>query len=292
MFLNLPLDRRCRITVAGAALLFAASTATAQAQVSAKQLVQDVGIDQRLGEQIPLDLRFRDEQGRDVRLGDYFHDGKPVILNLVYYRCPMLCNQVMGGLLKSSQAVKLRLDDDYHIVTVSIDARETPALAAAKKESYVASYRRPGAAAGWHFLTGDQAAIDALATAVGYRYHYDPTSDQFAHASGIAIATPDGRLARYLYGIDYHPNDLRLGLVESSSGRIGTPVDQILLMCFHYDPATGKYGFVIHNVIRLAGTVTMLLLGGYLWKMFRQERIRSAEAVKQLEKRVTADESR
>ena len=273
--------RRLGIVLASLSGLVAASGTQVLGQVTARQLVQDVGLDQRLNEQVPLELAFRDEQGRDVRLGDYFHDGKPVILNLVYYRCPMLCNQVMGGLLKSSQAMKLQLAEDYHIVSVSIDARETPAVAAAKKNRYVASYRRPGGAAGWHFLTGDQAAIDALTAAVGYRYRYDPASDQFAHASGIVLLTPQGRVSRYLYGIDYHPNDLRLGLVESSANRIGTPVDQILLLCFHYDPATGKYGFAIATALRLAGTATVLVLGGYLWTMFRQERKRSAAAAMQ-----------
>lgn len=236
-------------------------------------MIQEIGIDQKLGESLPLDLEFRDERGSKVRLGKFFGE-KPVVLALVYYRCPMLCTQVLNGFLKTSQAVKFTIGEDYDVVTVSFDPHDTPELAAEKKASYVRAYRREGAARGWHFLTGDQESIRRLTKAVGFRYRYDERTDQYAHASGIMLATPDGRLSRYFYGIEYPPNDLRLGLVESSQKKIGSPVDQILLLCYHYDPLTGKYGLVISSALRIAGMATMLGLGCFLTVMFRQERRR------------------
>lgn len=233
-------------------------------------LAQTVGIDQHLGRPLPLEVRVRDESGRERSLADFFGN-KPVVLNFVYYRCPMLCTQVLNGVLRASQAIPLEIGRDYEIVTISIDPRETTEIAAAKKATYVSAYRRGGANRGWHFLTADERTIEALTTAAGFRFQYDPHSDQFAHASGIMLVTPEGRLSRYLYGIDYAPADLRLGLVDSSSGRIGTAVDQLLLLCFHYDPATGKYGLVISRVLRIAGIATTLALGGFLWIMFRRE---------------------
>jgi protein SCO1/2 len=236
-------------------------------------MIQEIGIDQKLGDSLPLDLEFRDERGQKVRLQKYFGD-KPVVLALVYYRCPMLCTQVLNGLLKTSQAVKFTIGEEYDVVTVSFDPHDTPELAAEKKASYVRAYRREGADRGWHFLTGDPESIRRLTGAVGFRYRYDEHSDQYAHASGIMLATPDGRLSRYFYGIEYAPNDLRLGLVECSANKIGSPVDQFLLLCYHYDPLTGKYGLVISSALRVAGTATMLGLGGFLVAMFRQERRR------------------
>jgi protein SCO1/2 len=238
------------------------------------ELIGSVGIEQHLGAQLPLDTVLRDEQGREIKLGDFFKH-QPVIVMLVYFRCPMLCTQVLNGFLKSSQAIPLVIGRDYQVVTVSFDPRETPDLAAEKKESYVHAYRREGAAEGWHFLTGDLQSIDKLTKAIGFQYRFDPKSGQFAHASGIALATPDGRLSRYFYGIEYEPDDLRLGLVESSSGRIGSLVDQVLLLCYHYDPLTGKYGLVIAGVLRTAGALTVILVGGYLVAMFRFERRRT-----------------
>jgi protein SCO1/2 len=237
------------------------------------ELLRDVGIEQHLDTRLPLDAVFRDETGQQVRLGKYFTD-KPVVLVLVQYRCPMLCTQVLNGFLKCSQAVPLQIGRDYQVVTVSFDSREGSELAASKKKHYARAYRREGAAEGWHFLSGDQQSIDQLTQAVGFRYHYDAKSDQFAHASGIVIATPDGRLARYLYGIEYSPGDLRLGLVESSAGRVGSTVDQVLLLCYHYDPLTGKYGLAISGALRLAGSLTILALGSFLFAMFRRERLR------------------
>lgn len=266
-----------------AALALSPHVVSAETQTTTKQLVENVGIDQKLDAQVPLDLEFVDEKGNKVRLGDLIHD-KPVILNLVYYRCPMLCTQVLNGTLRSCQGLKFQMGDEYEIVSVSIDPSDTPEMAAAKKKTYVASYRRPGAEEGWHFLTGDQQSIDKLAKTVGYRYHYDQKSNQYAHGSAIMILTPKGRVSRYLYGIEYHPSDLRLSLVESSENKIGSPVDAFLLMCFHYDPATGKYGLIIHNVLRLLGIATMVVLGGFLWTMFRQERRRGAALAKAKDK--------
>lgn len=240
-------------------------------------MVSQIGIDQRLGETLPLEIELRDEAGQSVKLGNYFR-GQPVVLMLVYYRCPMLCTQVANGFLKSSQAIKYAIGRDYQVVTVSFDPRETAELAAEKKASYVRAYRRAGAAEGWHFLTGDEDAVRRLTEAVGFRYRYDPKSDQYAHASGIVVATPDGKLSRYFYGIDFEPSHLRMALIESSQGRIGTPVEKVLLMCFHYDPLTGKYGLAIAAALRLGGVLTILSLGGFLIAMYRQERRRSRAA--------------
>jgi protein SCO1 len=248
--------------------------ALARAEAPIAKVVEKVGIDQHLDAQVPLDLPFVDEGGRNVKLSDYF-GGKPVVLVLAYYRCPMLCTEVLNGLLKSSQAVKFRLSADYQIVTVSIDPRETPELARAKKRRYADMYRREGAEAGWHFLTGPQESITRLAETVGFRYQFDPVSDQFAHGSGIILLTPHGKISRYFYGIEYPPNDLRLGLVESSAGKIGSAVDAVLLLCYHYDPQVGKYGLMISRLMRFLASVTVLALGTFLFVMFRQERRRS-----------------
>ncbi|MCS6804459.1 MAG: SCO family protein [Acidobacteriota bacterium] len=233
--------------------------------------LRDVGIDQRLNEQIPLDLTFRDETGKSVQLRQYFND-KPVVLILAYYECPMLCTMVLNGALRAFRALSFDVGDEFQVITVSFDPRETPELAAKKKKSYMEAYERAGAADGWHFLTGDEPAIKALTQAVGFRYKYDPETEQFAHASGIMILTPQGRLSRYFYGIDYGPRDVRLGLVEASEGKIGSPVDAVLLYCFHYDPKTGKYGAVIMNIVRVAGVSTLVILGTFMIVMFRRER--------------------
>ena len=221
--------------------------------------LKKVGIDQRLNEQIPLDAIFKDEQGRDVRLGQFFN-GKPVVLSLVYYSCPMLCTQVLNGQLGAFRNVSFNIGEQFEVVTVSFDARETPQLASAKKQTYIKGYIRPSGEAGWHFLTGDEANIKRLAEAVGFRFAWDEQTKQFAHASGIMLLTPEGKLARYFYGIDYPPKYLRMALVEASQNKIGTPVDALMLYCYHYDPATGKYGVVVMNVLRLAGIVTVILI--------------------------------
>ncbi len=223
-------------------------------------VLKKVGIDQKLNGQLPLDAVFKDEQGNEVRLGQYFK-GKPVVIALVYYTCPMLCNQVMNGMLGSFRQISFNAGEQFEVVTVSFDTKDTPSIAAAKKTTYIAGYNRPSGNAGWHFLTGDDANIKRLAEAVGFRYTWDEQTKQYAHASGIMIATPGGKLARYFYGIDYPPRDLRLALVEASENKIGTPVDALMLYCYHYDPATGKYGAVIMNIIRVAGIMTLIVMG-------------------------------
>ncbi len=221
------------------------------------EALKQVNIEQRLNEQVPLDLMFRDESGREVRLAEYFKSDKPVVLSLVYYECPMLCNQILNGLVGTLEALKFTPGDEFQVVTVSFDPRETSEMAAKKKETYLRRYRREGAENGWHFLTGDKASIDRLAQAVGFNYFWDERSQQFAHASAIMVATPEGKLSHYFYGIEYSPKELRLALVEASAGKIGSPVDKLILYCFHYDPTTGKYGPVIMNILRAAGVLTV-----------------------------------
>jgi len=250
----------------------------APADTQRPQVLRDVGFDQRLGAQVPLDLPFRDEAGRDVHLGDYF-TGKPVILVLAYYRCPRLCTLVLNGVMESLQELAFKAGDEFQVVAVSFDARETPEIAAAKKAAYLERYGRPGSEAGWHFLTGDQPAIDRLTEAVGFRYHYDAQQDQFAHASGVVVLTPGGKISRYFYGIRYEPRDLRLALVEASQNKIGSVVDQLLLLCYHYDPARGRYAATVVNLVRLGGVLTVLALGGFLVLAWRYERRRAAKAL-------------
>lgn len=233
------------------------------------RMLENVGIDQRLGEQLPLDITFRDESGNSVRLGDYFGK-KPVVLALVYYSCPMLCNQVLNGLTSALDVISFDIGKEFEVVTVSFDARETPNLATSKKETYIQWYKRSGAAEGWHFLTGDKDSIDKLTEAAGFHYKFDAATNQFVHASGIMLATPDGKLARYFYGIEYAPKDLRLGLIEASEKRIGNPVDRLLLYCFHYDPSAGKYSAVVMNILRLAGVATFAGLIAMLWLLRRR----------------------
>jgi len=262
--------------------LLVAMAALAGLQVAAAEesalppALQDVGFDQKLGDQVPLDLVFRDETGREVTLGDYF-DSRPVVLSLVYYKCPMLCTLVLDGLTSSLKALSLVPGREFEIVTVSFDPRESPELALAKKEAYLARYGRPEAGEGWHFLTGEEESIRRLAAAVGFRYAYDPELDQFAHASGILVLTPESRIARVLFGIEYAPRDLKLSLVEASQGKIGTLVDQLLLFCFHYDPATGKYGAMVLNLVRAGGAVTVLGGGLAILGMLRRERRRGGK---------------
>ena len=230
-----------------------------------------VGIDQKLNGQVPLDLTFRDETGRTVRLGDYF-GRRPVILSLVYYECPMMCTLVLNGLVHTMREIPFTAGDQFDVVTVSFNPRDTPALAAAKKRTYLKSYGRAGAGKGWHFLTGDQASIQALTGAAGFRYAYDPVTQQYAHATTIMVLTPEGRLSRYFFGIEYPARDVRLSLVEASGNKIGSPVDQLLLFCYHYDPVAGKYGFAIMNAMRAAGVATALALGLLVFILFRRER--------------------
>jgi protein SCO1/2 len=233
-------------------------------------MLREVGIDQHLNASLLLDIQFRDEANRSVRLQEYFHE-RPVIVALVYYRCPMLCTQVLNGILKASQAMPLEMGSDYDVIAISIDPKETSELAAEKKRHYSRSYRRPGGEKGWHFLTGDQASIERVAQVIGYRYRYDQATGQYAHSSGIVIVTPEGRLSRYFFGIDYPPNDLRLALVESSSGKIGSLADQVLLLCYHYDPLTGRYGLAISRALTASSLLTVAALSVYLYVTFRRE---------------------
>jgi protein SCO1/2 len=222
--------------------------------------LRGVGIDQRLNNQVPLDLKFRDETGQTVTLGSYFGK-KPVILSLVYYTCPMLCTMAENGLLNALRDVKFNIGEQYEVVTVSIDPTETPEMALGKKAVYVGLYGRPGSKQGWHFLVGDEPSIRALAQAVGFHYNYIPETKQFAHATGIIVLTPQGKVSRYFYGILYPSRDIRLALVEASNEKIGNPVDAVLLYCCQYDPTTGKYSIIVSRVLRIAGVITLLCMG-------------------------------
>ena len=233
------------------------------------EILKGIGIDQRLDAPLPLDTPVRDEAGRPARLSAYFGT-RPVVLAFVYYNCPMLCTQVLNGLVASLNVMSLDAGADFDVVAVSFDARDTPAMASAKKAAYLPRYKRPNSTDGWHFLTADAAGIEKLTKAAGFRFRYDESLDQFAHASAVMVVTPDGRLARYFYGIDYAPRDLRLGIVEASAGRVGTPVDQILLYCFHYDPSSGKYGWVVVRMVRLGALATLGLLAVAIWRMSRR----------------------
>lgn len=258
-------------------IVFVPALAPAQKFVSAPpntappSIIEKIGIDQNLNAQAPLDVTFRDEQGATVPLGKYFH-GKPVVLSLVYYNCPMLCTEVLNGMKGVFRHLPLVVGKDFEVVTVSIDPTETPSLAAEKKEKYLQGYEHPEGASGWHFLTGDEPQIRRLADVVGFRYVYDKETKQYAHAAGIMVLTPEGKVARYLYGVDYLIKDMRLALVEASNNTIGSPVDQVLLLCYHYDPSTGKYGLVVMNLLKIGGVITITLLGGFILIMLRRER--------------------
>ncbi len=233
--------------------------------------LENVGITQHLDAQVSPDLAFVDETGRAVKLGDYF-GRKPLILNLVYFNCTMLCGEALAGLSSSMKLVKFDVGNEFDVITVSFDPRETPEMAAKKKADYVKRYGRLNAGAGWHFLTGQPDSINALAKTVGFQYQYDAKSNQFAHATAIMVLTPQGRISRYFYGVDFPPKDLRMGLVEASQGKIGNAVDAVLLYCYHYDPETGKYGAMVGNILRLGAGLTILLLGGLLFILFRLDR--------------------
>ena len=239
--------------------LYGARTESGPVSTGLPTALKEVRIEQKLDQQLPLDLMFRDEKGQAVKLGQYFSH-KPVVLAFVYYDCPMLCTQVLNGMGEAFRVLPFELGKEYDVVTISFDPRESAELAEAKKKVYVGylpAKMQPSANAGWHFLTGDADSIRQITDAVGFRYHYDEATKQFAHASAIMVATPQGKLSRYYYGIQYSARDLRLGLIESSQNKIGSPVDQLLLYCYHYDPATGKYGAVVMNIVRAAGVITL-----------------------------------
>jgi len=231
-----------------------------------------ITIAQKLDTRIPLDLQFRDETGKVVRLKEYFNHGRPVLLNFVYYRCPMLCPMVLEGTTSSLTHLKFNIGEEFDVLTVSIDPRDTAKDAAEKKEKYVRHYGRLDAGKGWHFLTAHETAIKKLTEAVGFQYSYDSRTDQFAHGAALMILTPDGRMSRYFYGFEFKPRDLRLAIVEASDGKVGNVTDQMLLLCFHYDPATGKYSRNAMMFARAGGVTTLLALGGFIFVMIRKER--------------------
>jgi protein SCO1/2 len=250
-----------------------AAVSTSAQQITTPAILNKAGITQNLNARIPPDVVFRDETGKSVRIGDFFGH-KPIILSLVYFDCPALCTEVLNGELRTMKAVSLDLGKDYEAVTVSFEPKDTPSLAQAKRDVYVGQYNRPGAADRWHFLTGEQQSIDTLTNVVGFHYAYDSSIRQYAHAAAILVLTPDGRIDRYFYGVQYPARDVRLGLVEASEGKIGSLTDQALLYCYQYDPMTGKYGVVVMNVLRAAGGLTVLVLGIFMVLMFLRERKR------------------
>jgi protein SCO1/2 len=256
-----------------AAFLLANASPRASADPALPPILKSVGIDQRLNESIPLDVTFRDEEGREVKIGDYF-GSQPVVLVMAYFRCPMLCTQVLNGLVEGLRETQLTIGKDFRVLTVSFDPSDSPKMAAAKKANYIRAYADPRAAADWHFLTGTQPSIDRLAQAIGFRYAYDAQSDQYAHAAGIVVLTPAGRVSRYFYDVHYSGRDLRLGLVEASQNRIGTAIDQVLLFCFHYDPMAGRYGAAVMNFVRAGGVLPGICLGVMFAGLMRGERRR------------------
>jgi len=233
--------------------------------------VKDVGFDQKLGDSIPLDLVFKDEAGKNVRLSQYFGK-RPVVLSLVYFNCPMLCGMTTDGLVRSVRALRFEPGTDYEILSVSFDPRETPEMASEKKRTVMAQYGRKSGPGGWHFLTGDAASVAALTKAVGFRYVWDAEQKQFAHATGVTLLTPQGRIAKYFFGIEYPTKDLRLALIEASEEKIGNVVDQLLLLCYHYDPKAGRYTVAVRNLVRGGAVLTLVALVGFVTIMLRRER--------------------
>jgi protein SCO1 len=250
--------------------MIAAPPSSAQ-QATTQSVLREASITQNLNAQVPPDLIFRDEEGKPVRLGDYFGQ-KPIVLSLVYFNCPALCTEVLNGELHTMQATSLNLGKDYEAITVSFEPKDSPALAKAKRDVYTGEYGRTGALGHWHFLTGEQSSINALTKAVGFHYAYDPGSHQFAHPAAIMLLTGDGRIDRYFYGVVYPARDFRFGLIQASQGKIGSLTDHALMYCFQYDPTSGKYGLVVMNVVRVACGFTVLWLGTYMLLMFRRDR--------------------
>jgi protein SCO1/2 len=259
-----------------AMLFFTVAAEGLAADSSLPPALREVRFDQKLNAQVPLDIALTDETERSVTLAEYCHD-KPVILVLAYFRCPMLCDQVLNGLVRALLDLPFDAGKEFDVIVVSFDARETPAMAAAKKQTLLDRYGRPGAAAGWHLLTGTEESIRRLTDAVGFRYSYDAKNDQFAHAAGIVLLTPAGKVSRYFYDVRYSTRDLRLGLVEASANRIGSLADQVLLYCFHYDPQEGKYGPTIMNLVRLAGILTVIVIGSFVFALYRRDRQRAKQ---------------
>jgi protein SCO1/2 len=232
--------------------------------------LRDVTFKQRLNEMLPLDASFRDENGQSVALGQFF-GRRPVVLAFVYYQCPMLCTQVMNGLSSALKVMPFEAGKDFDVVLISFDPRDTPAVATEKKRAHLVYWSAEKDAAAWHLLTGDEASIRRVTSAAGFTYRWDDRTGQFAHVSGVLITTPDGRLSRYFYGIEYSPKELRLALVESGEGKVGSAIDELLLYCFHYDPESGRYGLLVMNLVRLGGVLTVLFIGGFILVMRRRE---------------------
>ena len=249
-------------------LVLAALPAAAE---NPRELIRQAGVEQRLGETVPLDLAFTDAQGRQVRLGDYFGNN-PVIITPVYYECPMLCTLILNGLVKTLKVMEFAPGKEFEIVTFSFDPAEGTELARKKKELYVHNLGKEGAADGWHFLTGSPESVQALTQALGFRAAYDSNRKEYAHAASIMVLTPEGKISHYFYGIDFSARDLRLALVEAARKKIGTVVDQFLLLCYHYDPSTGKYGFAVMNALKIGGFITVAALFGFIWGALRKER--------------------
>ena len=251
----------------------------ARANGGRPEALRDVEFDQKLGAQVALDITFRDDTGKTVQLSDYFRS-KPVILMFAYYDCPHLCPLVLEGLVKSLKAISFGVGKEFDVLIASIDPGDSPELATAKKQKYLQMYGRSGSERGWHFLTGEKESIDRLTQAVGYRYTYDAEQKQYAHSTGIIVLTPQGKVSRYFYGIEYAPKDLRLALIEASFNNIGSPVDQLLLFCYQYDPTTGKYTLAVMNSLRLAGLATVLGLSAFVLIMVKRERLGRAKTEK------------
>lgn len=242
--------------------------------------LKKTGIEQKLGEQLPLETEFRDENGEIVKLGKYFGSGRPVVVAFVYYECPMLCNQVLNGLTGSLKGINFDAGKEFDVVAISFDAREfdKPDLAKNKKAGYMERYGRPGTEKGWHFLTGTEGSIRSVTSAAGFGFEWDEKSDQFAHAAAIMVTTPEGKLSRYLYGIDYSPKDLKFGIMESAESKVGSPADQLMLYCFHYDPSTGKYGLAVLNIVRVGGIATLMGLGAMGLVFWRRNKRKIADS--------------
>lgn len=251
-------------------LALLALPAVAQDFLSGEGPTRALKTEQRIGEQLPLDLTFRNEKGEKVTLGDYFEDERPVVISLVYYNCPMLCNMVLDGVTSAIANLKYEIGTDYQVVTISFDHRDTPEMAAQKKSIYARRYGRPGTDEGWAFLVADEETIQKITGAIGFRFAYDPERDEFAHGTLTTVATPEGKVARYFFGIEYSSLDLRLALLEASKGKVGSPVEQLLLLCYHYDPATGRYAKAAMNFVRAGGVATVLAIAGFI--MFLNKR--------------------
>jgi protein SCO1/2 len=265
-------SRWCVMIALGAVAFTWVLAATAMAHDDGRPAaLRDVAFEQKLDQQLPLDLTLLDSAGRPVRLRDFF-GSRPVLLNFVYYRCRELCPLLSDGLVRALRPLSFDVGKEFDIVTVSFDPADTPAAAAAAKAEYLKKYRRAGAGDGWHVLTAEAATIAALADAAGFRYSYDAKRNEFAHATGIVVVTPQGKTSRYYYGIEFSPRDLRLGLIEAAAGKIGSPIDQLLLFCYHYDPLTGQYNLIVTRVLRLAGVATVLALAGFIVLMLRRDR--------------------